>query len=126
MEKLPNGVKEYAQKRDQLIDYITNLTKEVWGNDKDMIDGVKNLTSSLKLADVNYEFVNGMLGFINYVENYVENKERFSKSSVLATLIHDLGEFSRNRHRPWFSPRTSDYQKYAAQAPAINSAIKHT
>jgi hypothetical protein len=112
MEKLFNSVLKYAQKRDKLINYVIDLTKLVYPKDKDMITDVVNLTSSLLMSDPDDEFLNGMIGFINYADK-AEDKNRFNNSEILTTLIHDLGEFSRNRHEPWFLPRTHGYIKYA-------------
>lgn len=111
MEKIAD-VFQYAKDRDALIKYILDLTKELYGDDLDMVNGICGLTNTLHIAEADPQFVAGMLGFINYAESGELSRE-ITKSSILTTLVHDIGEFSRNRHEPWFLPLTAGYVKFA-------------
>ena len=101
-------MKTYPEKTELLIEKIIELTKSQYTNDNSMLSGVIGLTVDLKLAEQNNDFIHGMLGFINWCQEHDE-----SDGFLLTNLIHDLGEFSRNGNKSWFSPRTSNYIKFA-------------
>lgn len=104
-------VKNYAEQRNNLIDNIVFLTKQVYPKDKEMLDCVMDLTTDLMISDPSQEFIDGMRGFLLYA-----GMGDIKPSTALTTLIHDLGEFSRNRFEPWFAPRTARYNKYLTGA----------
>lgn len=102
--------KEYCELRDKTIDNILLNTKKTYKKDKSLLDGIKNLCVHLKYAEFNEmsaRLVRGMAGFIYWCK-LVD----MSSGVVLTTLIHDLGEFKRNKEEKWFSPRSSSYDKY--------------
>lgn len=101
---------EYIQQREELISNIENLCHRVYPKDKEMMAIVIDLTTDLMIAEESTQFVNGMRGFLNWADS---QRNAPSASSVLTTLIHDLGEFSRNRQESWFCPRTSGYSQFA-------------
>lgn len=104
--------KVYLKKCDKLVSAVTNLMNILYKGDEEMLGGVAALLSDLTFAEPREEFVDGMLGFMVWADNRPEVKS----GSVLTTLIHDLGEFSRNRHENWFHPRTAGYTKYLSEA----------
>jgi len=100
-------MRKYVKKRQAVIDKTIHLAKLV---DVSMVKDAISLTVALEAAEPNEEFVNGMLGFINYASY---NKKDVSNSELLSTLLHDLIEFKYNRHHDWFLPRTFRYSQYA-------------
>ena len=108
-------MKNYVQKRELLIKKVHSLVKKIYRNDWEMISGVSDLTTALQVAEPNDDFVNGMLGFIEFAKDKDRSfykKSEINDGALLSNLIHDLGEFSRNRHEGWFSPRTARYAEY--------------
>ena len=104
---------QYVVDRDNLIHEIFELVELVYPGDDEMIMDVANYTSRLKTTDINegsIKFVDGMLGFINYVG---DSERANDKSGILVTLLHDLTEFIRNGKEAWFSPRTESYVQFA-------------
>lgn len=97
----------YSKLRDQLCQYVIDLCDRVYPKDKQMAGAAIHLTVELKLAEQNDEFVKSLCGFITWAK-----KEGQPENKVLTNIMHDLGEFARNRHKSWFSPRTSRYIKY--------------
>lgn len=103
--------RSYVEQRDKLISDIVNLSHLAYPDDRKIKSNVIELTTILMIADNDQKFIDGMRGFMVWAS--MANKTPYS---VLATLIHDLVEFSRNRYEPWFSPRTSRYEKYLTGA----------
>ncbi|MDD5013589.1 MAG: hypothetical protein PHW73_00620 [Atribacterota bacterium] len=100
-------MKTYVEKRQIVIDKVCDLVKLLHKNDDLMLSAVIDLTVVLEISETCEEFVNGMLGFINYAtSNDVSNEILFG------TLLHDLSEFKHNRFQSWFLPRTKRFQKY--------------
>jgi len=107
-KKSPN---QYVVDRDDLISEIMNICHQVYPNDREMADISIDLTTVIMTSDPDRKFIDGLRGFIVWAS--MTNQKA---SSVFTTIIHDLGEFSRNRHESWFSPRTSRYDKYLTGA----------
>ncbi len=101
-------MKTYIEKRQLVIDKVCELAKSLYTNNDYMLSSVIDLTVVLEISEPCEEFVNGMLGFINYAASY-----NVSDSDLFGTLLHDLSEFKHNRFQNWFSPRTERYQKYS-------------
>lgn len=108
------GSNQYVIDRDNLISTIMNICHQVYPNDREMADILIDLTTELMIANPDREFIYGLRGFIVWAS--MTNQKA---STVLTTIIHDLGEFSRNRHESWFSPRTSRYDKYLSGASGV-------
>lgn len=53
------------------------------------------------------DFIKGLYGFCRWS---VDNEK--DRSFMSTNIIHDLGEWYRNREEDWFSPRTASYAKY--------------
>lgn len=109
---------KHADRRKRIIQDVINLCTIFYPNDEEMLNGVIGLTSDLAMAEWNQttiEFVDGMYGFMLWADNRNDVNSR----SVFTTLVHDLGEFSRNRHENWFCPRTSGYTKYLSGASGV-------
>jgi hypothetical protein len=68
----------------------------------------------MEIADPNQQFVDDLLGFMFWAKITAQ-----AKSKALTTILHDLSEFSRNRHEKWFCPRTFGYAKYLTGASNI-------
>lgn len=105
------GPNQYVIDRDNLINNIMNICHHVYPNDREMADISIDLTTVLMVSEPDRKFIDGLRGFINWA-SMTDQKA----SSVFTTIIHDLGEWSRNRHEDWFSPRTSRYDKYLTGA----------
>lgn len=106
-------VMPYVKIRDRMIGEILNMTQTVWRKDKAILNGVSDLTSDLMMVDPKEGsiFVQDMWGFMQWATAHKEDAR-----AALTTIIHDLGEFSRNRKENWFCPRTSGYRKYLSGA----------
>lgn len=104
--------RQYKQMRDKVIDDVMFNTRKVWKKDKEMIEGVQELCTYLKKSEftkVSLELVRGMSGFIYWASLH---KKKITAGSALSTLIHDLGEFRKNKHEDYFSPRTHSYFRF--------------
>ena len=109
----------YVETRDRMINEIINMTQIAYRKDKSMLSAVIDLTTTLKMVSPQdgTVFVKDMWGFMMWT-NQTKNYDR----SVLTTIIHDLGEFSRNRFEKWFCPRTAGYRKYLSGVSGISIA----
>lgn len=97
--------------RAKLVSDILSATKSAWPNDKEIMSNVINLTTELECEEYDEKFINGLRGFMIYAS--ITN---IKATSALATIVHDLAEWSNNRFEAWFSPRTSRYDKYLSGA----------
>lgn len=105
---MKNNNSDYVASRDYVINEIINNVRIAYGGtDDDILSGVGDLTTTLQCADPAPEFVADLKGFMLWAR--MTNQPR---RAVLTTLIHDLREFSENRHQKWFCPRTTGYSKY--------------
>jgi hypothetical protein len=102
---------KYVELRTKLISDILNTTKNAWPGDKQILSNVINLTTELECAEPDLKFINGLQGYLIY--SSMANRKA---TSVLATVVHDLVEWSNNRGESWFSPRTSRYDRYLSGA----------
>jgi len=59
-----------------------------------------------------------VLGLVGYLRWAVQNKQ--STASILATISHDLFEWTKAHNEPWFCPRTSSYTKFCRQEDLVN------
>lgn len=96
------------KKRFAVINEMTLLTQTIYPGDLEMMIGVERLTNYLNRIDPDEDFINGMLGFINWM--YKNDKPM---SQLLTNLIHDAGEYRTNGNEDWFSPRTASYKEFA-------------
>ena len=103
-------VADYFQLRSRIIEETLNMTKSKYPKDNSMLGGVIDLTVALEVAEPNTEFVQDLWGFMQWANQTNQTK------GVLTTIIHDLGEFARNRNESWFCPRSSGYRKYLTGA----------
>jgi hypothetical protein len=109
---------ENIERRKKVITEVINLSQVFYKNDKQMLSAIVDLTVHLEVADydeVSIDFVNGMYGFMLFANGRTDVNSR----SAFTTLIHDLGEFSRNRNENWFCPRTAGYTKYLSGASGV-------
>ena len=97
-------MKKYTQHRNELIKMTLLLTDKVYQDDQEMLSSVKRLCHVLESAEESEDFVNDILAFIEYGQN-----KNLPDSTILTTIIHDMGEFSRNRFEDWFQPRSYGY-----------------
>lgn len=115
--KTTNGLKlvDYMEIRDRIVNDTISATKAVYPDDKEMIMGVIDLTTSLQCAEISTEFVQDLWGFMIWSSMTDQDT-----SETLTTIIHDLAEFSKNRNEGWFSPRSSGYRKFLTGASVLN------
>lgn len=102
--------KEFYQMRESIIVDIINNTRNVYPKDKDMLIGIQGLCDRLMECDfteTTLKLVRGIKGFMRWSQSNMEDA-----GWVLTNIVHDLGEFNRNSHEPWFSPRTTSYSKF--------------
>jgi hypothetical protein len=109
--KVGQKVFPYVETRDKMIDEILNNVKTAYPKDKEMLGIAIDLTVSLKVAEPSPTFVSDLMGFMYYC-----SMKKEKASTVLVTIMHDLGEFARNRNEVWFCPRTTGYNKYMTGA----------
>lgn len=107
-------MKTYIKRRDDLIAQIIMDVKAVYPDDKEIMDGLMNLTTDLMVADPAEDFVNDLRGFRMWAATTNQNAQK-----VVSTILHDLSEFSRNRNQSWFCPRTTGYSKYLTGASNV-------
>jgi len=104
-------VSPYVKMRDSLIENILMDVKQVYPKDKEFLDCVVNLTTTLMTAEPDAKFVQDLQGFRIWAATTKQKT-----SSVVTTIVHDLSEFARNRKESWFCPRTTGYAKYLTGA----------
>lgn len=110
--KTTNSMKrDYIEMRDYVCQTVMHNVKYYYAGDNDVLSGVSELIAMLKVADPNEEFVRDLKGFMFWAEMTKQDGR-----SALTTIIHDLGEFAKNRHQSWFCPRSSGYAKYLTGA----------
>lgn len=107
-------VTDYVKMRDYVCDEILNNAKTVYPNDKEILLGVVDLVVYLKTSDPDARFVQDLKGFMMWAKMTNQDARH-----ALTTLIHDLGEFMRNRHQEWFCPRSYGYAKYLTGAAGV-------
>lgn len=110
--KIKVTLKEFNQLREKCIDNIMLNARNVFKfkKDKHLLDGVEELCECLKEADYHertVRLIRGLQGFMVWSQSTMQKN-----SWAMSNIIHDLGEFRRNGHEDWFSPRTSSYDKF--------------
>lgn len=98
---------QYKEQVAWIASKMRQLAKEVYPGDQEINQGVKHLLRELRKAEQNEEFTEALIGYYQYA---ISKKVR--TQSILTTFFHDLGEFSMNRHRNWFCPRSGGYRQY--------------
>jgi len=106
----------YVKNRDYVINEFLNNVKIEYRKDREMIDLAIDLTVCLQTAEPNEAFVNDLRGWMVYCEMM---GAKITRSKALTQIYHDLAEFRDNRHKDWFSPRSSGYSKYLSGASNI-------
>lgn len=97
-------MKNYIEKREKLMQKSIDLMKEVYPENKSLLNCIYRLTTTLKIAEPNIKFVNDLSAFIEHHEII-----KTDKISILYTVFHDLEEFESNREKIWFCPRSYNY-----------------